>query len=97
MSLSAKSGQCSTSSGLIKSLAVENIGRVIPIQLFKKQSRPRNALATCTKSKGSYSCRCNSGFTGDGKKCDGTVFSYLNDDLHPRKIENRTAHCSSLN
>ena len=54
-----------------------------------------DANASCANTKGSYSCRCNSGFTGDGKKCDGTVFSYLNDDLHPRKIENRTAHCSS--
>ena len=49
ISLSANYGQKATSSRLIKSLAVENIGRVIPIQLFKKQSRPRNALATCTK------------------------------------------------
>lgn len=49
MSLSAKYGQCSTSSELIKSLTVENIGRVIPIQLFKKQSRPPLSLVTCTK------------------------------------------------
>ena len=42
-------GQCSTSSELIKSLTVENIGRVIPIQLFKKQSRPPLSLVTCTK------------------------------------------------
>ena len=37
MSVSPKYGQCSISSELIKILCVENIGRVIPIQLFKNE------------------------------------------------------------
>lgn len=31
--------------------------------------------ATCKNTVGSYSCGCNSGFSGDGKVCKGELFS----------------------
>jgi hypothetical protein len=30
--------------------------------------------ATCNNSLGSYSCRCNDGFSGDGFTCSGKIF-----------------------
>ena len=29
--------------------------------------------ATCSNTKGSYQCRCNQGFSGDGKECKGKI------------------------
>lgn len=27
--------------------------------------------ATCSNNEGSYDCTCNSGYSGDGRQCDG--------------------------
>ena len=38
-----------------------------------------NALATCTNTDGSFTCACNTGYTGDGVKCAG---KFLTITLH---------------
>lgn len=37
---------------------------------------PCDENANCSNSKGSYSCTCRTGFTGDGKTCQG-ILLYL--------------------
>ena len=37
---------------------------------------PCHANATCNNTKGSYTCECSIGFTGDGFTCDGNVNVY---------------------
>ena len=36
---------------------------------------PCDANAECTNSAGSFSCSCNTGFTGDGMTCNGKSIS----------------------
>ena len=35
--------------------------------------------ATCTNTKGSFTCRCNSGYHGTGYRCIGKALSILQD------------------
>ena len=44
-----------------------------------------HANATCINDNGNYSCRCNTGYTGNGTNCEGSLLSSL-------KIE-ITLHC----
>ena len=48
---------------------------------------PCHANATCSNTAGSYTCTCNSGYSGDGVTCDGKVFFlyfylYFGEDHH---------------
>jgi len=33
-----------------------------------------HAQAKCTNTPGSFTCKCNSGYNGDGVNCDGNYF-----------------------
>ena len=37
-----------------------------------------NVNSTCTNTVGSFSCKCNNGYTGDGVTCAGNDFSKFN-------------------
>ena len=39
-----------------------------------------DANAACTNTPGSFTCACNSGFTGDGTSCTGNVFFLMIND-----------------
>ena len=40
---------------------------------------PCHANATCNNTEGSYTCTCNTGYSGDGVTCDGKlVYLYIN-------------------
>ena len=35
---------------------------------------PCHANATCNNTEGSYTCTCNTGYSGDGVTCDGKLY-----------------------
>ena len=37
--------------------------------------------ATCTNTNGSFSCSCNSGYSGNGFACNGKLFFFLKKKL----------------
>ena len=39
---------------------------------------PCHANAACSNTEGSYTCLCNSGYSGDGVSCDGRIFDKIN-------------------
>ena len=47
--------------------------------------------ATCFNTEGSFSCRCNPGFTGDGDNCSGEIISVFYNFV----ISNTTPHYSN--
>ena len=48
-----------------------NFHLVIDINECRNATAPCHANATCTNSQGSYTCKCNKGYSGDGKNCTG--------------------------
>ena len=40
---------------------------------------PCNESANCTNTPGSFTCHCNTGYTGDGFSCDGKYISVHSD------------------
>ena len=50
-----------------------------PVDFDECESRESNDCdfnALCTNADGSYVCRCNEGYTGDGKNCTGIISSF---------------------
>jgi len=45
----------------------------------KKWSHNCHGDATCTNTKGSFYCTCNSGYTGDGVTCTGKILNQVYD------------------
>lgn len=43
------------------------------------------SLATCINIPGSYQCRCNPGYQGDGRNCRGSLFIFSSFWRHSRK------------
>ena len=39
---------------------------------------PCHANATCNNTEGSYTCKCDSGYYGDGVSCNGRRFTRIN-------------------
>ena len=39
---------------------------------------PCHANATCNNTEGSYTCTCNTGYSGDGVTCDGKLYYLYN-------------------
>ena len=54
----------------------------------------RDANATCTNIQGSYFCTCRTGFSGDGKTCQGIVGKRKhrdqNNEFHTKVLDSRS-------
>ena len=44
---------------------------VLDINECQEKSHNCDTVATCVNNDGSYTCTCNSGYTGDGRSCNG--------------------------
>jgi len=47
------------------------LSRYTDIDEFTSQTHDCSPNSKCTNMEGSFQCECKSGFTGDGKTCDG--------------------------
>ena len=55
---------------------------------------PCHANATCNNTEGSYTCTCDSGYSGDGVSCNGRRFTNLNTEIIDKiPIENLNEIC----
>ena len=55
---------------------------------------PCHANATCNNTEGSYTCTCDSGYSGDGVSCNGRRFTNFNTELIPKtSIKNLNEIC----
>jgi|GEM_PF-3283829 len=57
-----------------------NCSSVFPMGTWTPPGAPCDANATCTNTPGSFTCACNTGFTGDGSTCTGCVAPAFGDD-----------------
>ena len=47
------------------------------IDIDECSKSPCDANATCTNTAGSFTCTCNSGYTGNGTSCAGKIYHCL--------------------
>ena len=48
----------------------------VDIDECQANSHNCDSNATCTNTPGSFTCACNSGYTGDGESCTGIVILF---------------------
>ena len=56
---------------------------------------PCHANATCNNTEGSYTCTCDSGYSGDGSLCNGRKFFWFN-KVTIEKIYLKKVYCNIL-
>ncbi|XP_048581956.1 uncharacterized protein LOC5522228 isoform X2 [Nematostella vectensis] len=93
---SCKPGYTPTFSGSVSD-GTRNLTSCDDVNECARDPRPCHENAACTNTKGSYLCRCNSGYTGDGKDCKPKRMFDLNRPRYvycerKRRYENR-ARC----
>ena len=81
------------------------LGRVSSIQLLclskldtdecqNKETNKCHANSACTNTEGSYDCRCQTGYKGDGTNCTGNMLLLQERYLEPTLC---ISHITSLN
>ena len=50
------------------------LNTILDIDECAKNNGGCDANANCTNTNGSFTCKCNNGYTGDGIKCEGKPY-----------------------